>query len=225
MAFKSDLLNSLSQTQPATNDMPVVKLVKPDTEPVIEIDADLRKITVPDELKNIGVAGDHLAETIYFQCPRFFDDIDLTTHKCIIRFINSGNEYGEADAVDIEPGTDYIKFGWSIDNRVTRYSGAVNFTVQFETVSDGIKYQWQTTPATLNVLAGLNIEQAITDKDDSVLRALTKRIEDLEKQMSELVNVNTDITQLSEKIDKNTEDIQYLENNVVYVLDESEVGN
>lgn len=225
MAFKSDLLNSLSQTQPITNDMPVIRLVKPDIEPVIEIDADLRKITVPDELKNIGVAGDHLAETIYFQCPRFFDDIDLTTHTCIIRFINAGNEYDEANAVDIEEGTDYIKFGWTIDNRVTRYSGTVNFTVQFETVSDGVKYQWQTTPATLNVLAGLNIEETITDKDDSLFRTLTNRIEDLERQVNELVDVNTTIAQMIEKINKNIEDIQYLENNVVYVLDESEVDN
>lgn len=51
--------------------IPVSMSVNPSSEPKIIIDADLRIITVPEELIDIGVVGDHYAETVYFDCPRF----------------------------------------------------------------------------------------------------------------------------------------------------------
>ena len=176
--FKSTLLN---------NSYSAVTLIAQDNdEPTLTIDSNLRKITVPQQLYNIGVAGDHLCEEIFFECPRYFDGNDLSEHNCIIRFINAGKEYGESNITNMTVNEDLLIFGWKLDNSVTRYNGVISFTVQFETIKDGIQYQWQTTPAQLNILAGLNIEQTITEKDDILFRTLINQVNDLQKSVEQL---------------------------------------
>lgn len=217
MIYKSKLLN---QAINVDNSIPAISplMVEPENEPVIEINADLRHITIPEELKDIAVTGDHLCETIYFSCPRYFDGEDLSNHSCIIRYINAGNEYGECDVVDITTENDRIKFGWSIDNKATRYSGIIKFTVQFETISDSIKYQWQTTPAELNILPGLNIESTITDQDDILFRSLTRRISALEEKVTEFDITIQAVENLTHQINQLQKDVDYLKENVVYTL-------
>lgn len=228
MAYKSKLLNqaisslSDSSIQASTNintlsDISLMS-VNPDTEPVIQINADLRTIVIPDELKDIAVAGDHLSETIYFSCPRYFDGNDLSEHKCIIRYINAGNEYGESDVTDLVPESDSIKFGWALDNYVTRYSGTIYFTVQFETVQDTIKYQWQTTPAELHILAGLDIELSITDQDDVLFRTLTNQLQLLQEKVAQLENEISTFPSILQQLEALQNDVNYLKENVVYTL-------
>lgn len=219
MMYKSKLLN---QAMSINNDSLNVStlMMEPDTEPLIEINADLRSITIPDELKDIAVAGDHLCETIFFTCPRYFDGNDLSEHTCIIRFINAGNEYGECNVVDLTPDDSSIKFGWELDNHVTRYSGKIQFTVQFETKDNGIKYQWQTTPAELNILSGLNIEATITDKDDILFRSLVQRITILEENVESLIDSIEKTQTLYDQLSQLQSDVKYLKENVVYTLSE-----
>ena len=98
MAFKSSLLSKATNSQSIANSMNSTNpehgislmMLEPDTEPIIQIESDLRHITIPKELYNIAVTGDHLSETIYFQIPRYFDGEDLSGHDCLIRYINAG---------------------------------------------------------------------------------------------------------------------------------------
>lgn len=226
MAFKSTLLNTTSSA--LTSEVfslagtPSLMMIEPDTEPIIEIDSDLRKITVPQELYNIGVQGDHLAETIFFTCPRYFDEKDLSEHSCIIRCINAGKEYFESPVVEMVAENDTLRFGWELDNRATRYSGVINFTVQFETVDNGVKYQWQTTPATLNILAGLNIEETITEKDDMLFRSLSNQVQSLQYQVDSLITEVEYLASMKTQLDTLTSEVNNLKNNVVYVHDDNE---
>ena len=228
MAYNSKILNQMmstastvsSSTPQMTNSNSGISLmmVNPDEEPVIQIEADLRTIIVPDVLKNIAVTGDHLSETIYFSCPRYFDGEDLSKHTCIVRFINAGNEYGEDDTVDMTVEDNSLKFGWALDNRVTRYRGTIQFTIQFET--GNVDYQWQTTPAELNILPGINVEETITDKDDTLFRSLTRQISDLQDRVSRLEGNVLDLQELLEDIEKLKADVEYLKENVVYTISE-----
>lgn len=222
--YQSKLLNqaivntTVSKTK-NSNSISVSPLsVNPDEEPIIEIDADSRTITIPNELRDIAVTGDHLSETIYFSCPRYFDGEDLSLHTCIIRFINAGNEYGEANAISLESSEDRITFGWAIDNYATRYSGTLTFTVQFETRKDNIDYQWQTTPAHLNILPGLNIESTITDQDDILFRTLSNQISILQKKVEALERISSNISDLQNTITTLQSEVDYLKENVVYTL-------
>jgi hypothetical protein len=228
MAFKSSLLSKATNSQSIANSMNSTNpehgislmMLEPDTEPIIQIESDLRHITIPKELYNIAVTGDHLSETIYFQIPRYFDGEDLSGHDCLIRYINAGKEYGESDVCDVDVANEYIKFGWKIDNCATRYSGVLKFTVQFETIQNGVEYQWQTTPAELFILAGLDIEKTLSEKDDVLFRTLTTQIQDIQKILSS-IQIETDkISSLESQIEKLTNDVEYLKENVVYTLTE-----
>lgn len=231
MAYKNILLSNLGTIQKNTDSAQPSTLlsdiatfsINPSTEPTIEIDCDSRMINIPDEIRSIGiVAGDHMAETFYFHIPRYFDDKDLSEHRAIIRYINAGKEYGESEAVNLKIEENDLTLGWQIDNKATRYAGEISFTIQFETVEDGIKYQWQTLPASLTVKSGLDIETTITDKDDLLFRTLNKQIQDLQNKFDSLINSdlikNSDI--YFNKINTLEESIKYLEENVVYVSKE-----
>ncbi len=220
MAYKSALSDD-KQTELSYKD---TNLPNDTKEEIIVVDSGLRNIIIPQTLKTVGVAGDHKAEALFFQIPRYFDGNDLSTHSALIRFINAGNEYGEYQITSKAIDDDFIILGWQVSNYVTRYSGTVNFTVLFETVdSNGIEYQWQTVPAQLIVLPGLKIEATITDKDDSLFRKLSVQVQTLQEKMNSLPNaseLNKTIESLNYSIDKLKNKISYLENNVVYTVKE-----
>lgn len=226
MAYQSKLLQSLSTQKISTPNAGISLLsVEPDTEPVIQIDADLRIIEVPEVLQNIAVTGDHLSETIYFNCPRFFDGEDLSNHTCIIRFINAGNEYGEDNVVNMEVNESSLYFGWALDNNATKYSGEVNFTVQFETCDEdgsNVQYQWQTTPATLTILPALDIDSTISDSEinEILFRNLTDRVNALQENVATLQSQISSLSEILEEINTMKNEINYLKENVVYTLSE-----
>lgn len=220
MAYKS----ALSDDKKTNLSYKDTNLPNDANEEIIVVDSGLRNIIVPQSLKTVGVAGDHKAEALFFQMPRYFDGNDLSNHSALIRFINAGNEYGEYQITSKAIDDDFIILGWQVSNYVTRYSGTVNFTVQFETVdANGIEYQWQTVPAQLTVLAGLKIEATITDKDDSLFRKLSDQVEALQEKMNSLPSaseLNKTFETLNESINNLEKRITYLENNVVYTVKE-----
>lgn len=209
--------------------IPVPRSDDPDTEPKIMIDADLRTITVPDGLVTIGVVGDHYAETVYFDCPRYFDGTDLSTKKCEIRFVNAAGYEGISQAVDMIPGESRLTFGWEIDRRATLKSGKISFGVFFCS-TDGRGYQYGTTTAMLSVLNGLEDGLIITDQDNTLLLQIQHQLSDIQNRVSHLqndiLNLQTaDITTtntinlLDGNVEKLKDDINFLTDNVIYTSD------
>lgn len=100
-------------------------------EPMFEIDANTRKITVPQHFaKNgVGVHGDHMAEILYFSIDRYFDYQDL--YSCDDIVINwQFRPQNASRNASVETHTSYalapddtylqgkIVFGWVIGNYV-----------------------------------------------------------------------------------------------------------
>jgi hypothetical protein len=115
-------------------------------EPLFEIDANSRVISVPAEFKKNGIAvvGDHQAETVYFKIDKYFDYqsfYDLLQGddkgKVVINWsftpagskvatdVQSVYAFGPSD--DLEPG--YLIFGWIIDKDMTVNAGTLTFSV------------------------------------------------------------------------------------------------
>lgn len=100
-------------------------------EPHIIINSD-RSITVPTELKNVAVQNDHNIETVVFDCPRYWDDFDMSTMKVSINYAlsNSYEDTYVCPKVTIdETDQDIMHFSWTISNKVTHVSGEVTFLV------------------------------------------------------------------------------------------------
>jgi hypothetical protein len=157
-------------------------------EPLFEIDANTRKITVPNEFKANGVSvqRDHLAEVIYFRIARFFDYTDLSTCEIVINWKMGSTEgkttrfikFDEPFVVD-EVQTNGIIFGWPINDIVTAKSGQLTFAVEFfkkegEGDSQQIIYRFNTLPTTVNIKDGLIIAEDATvyDLESDILRTL-----------------------------------------------------
>ncbi|EXG87869.1 hypothetical protein K413DRAFT_4770 [Clostridium sp. ASBs410] len=151
-------LKKLEEIQNGTTTQATIFNQTPDEEKFI-INADTREISVPSSFSNIGVIYDHNAETIFFKIPRYFDNVDLNDHTCIIQYINAGKEEDIYTVTQKDLSSDgEIIFGWKITNSVTKYSGSVSFAVRFYSITNGIfDYNFNTKVAQFNVLSGLNI--------------------------------------------------------------------
>ena len=116
------------------NDLKFFRL--PLDEPMFEIDANTRVISIPSHFKTNGlsVCGDNRAEMIFFSIDRFFDLIDFNNAKIFINWklgANSGRieKLEQFMSTDIIPGK--VVFGWPVENIVTKKSGALSFAVEF----------------------------------------------------------------------------------------------
>lgn len=146
-------------------------------EPLFEIDANSRKITIPSDFaaNGLSVQGDHLAETVFFSIDRYFDYMDL--NNCNIR-INwkigdvSGQSVNFSKSVDAEPGK--IVFGWPVAKDLTGKSGTLSFAVEFYTERDNItNYSLNTLISTINIKEGLVlINPTVINVNDDILNML-----------------------------------------------------
>lgn len=204
---------------------PAVMMPESESEPEIIINMDARTITVPEELYNIGVIGDHKCEKIFLRIPgTTFDGQTLTDKSPKIRYINAGREYGEFEITEIEIEDDTIRLGWMIDNFVTKYSGEVSFVLHFDlTDNNGLTYQWSTQPGRLNVLKGLDMDNiVISNKDKTIYQQLLRRVQNYELRINNIENAlkKADIASLNNNYVQLKEDVVYLKNNVVYISPE-----
>lgn len=181
-----------SITEIATLDPKFLRL--PLDEPFFEIDANTRKITVPENFRTNGasVQGDHLAEIIFFRIARFFDYTDLSTCDITInwkmgtnegktsRFIKFDKPYKVVD-MNQEAETSYVVFGWPINDVVTEKSGQLTFAVEFSkkatnlnTNEEEIIYRFNTLPTTVNIKDGLVIGEnvEVVSLDTDIIRTL-----------------------------------------------------
>lgn len=157
-------------------------------EPLFDIDANTRKITVPAEFKANGVSvqKDHLAEVIFFRIERYFDYTDLSTCNIVINWKMGSKEgkttrfikFEKVFTID-ETKASYIVFGWPINDVVTDKSGQLTFAIEFfKTEGSGeeqkVIYRFNTLPVSVNIKDGLVIDETIepVELDDDIRRTL-----------------------------------------------------
>lgn len=147
---------------------PSIAVLLPTDEKIYEVDLDTRQIEAPEY---VSVSSDHLAEVIYFKCPRFYDGVDLAETTCVIEYVNAeGKAYFypvpffdvstystyNPETLEEEP---HILFPWAIDSSVCAAAGKVHFAIRFYQLGgkDGTKleYNISTLPAETSVLEGL----------------------------------------------------------------------
>ena len=137
----------------------------PADEPFLEINADTRVITVPAELRQVGVIGDELAEVLFFRIDRYFDAVDLNTRDIYIEWEAPG-ENGEVikgvsrDFLrDTQSQKDKIIFGWLVGSELTSHTGTIRFSVRFILRNElDIVYSFSTLPAQISVVDTLNYD-------------------------------------------------------------------
>ena len=166
MSQAEDLLNSLSENDISTK-----------TEPHIVVGSN-RVITVPSELKRIAVQYDHNIETVTFDCPRYWDDHDMSTMKVYINYTRADNEPGCYIADDVavdETDTSIMHFSWTISRHVTEAVGPLTILVCIKMVNaDGNEVNhWNSERNTdMTISQGMECEDIIVNKYPDVITYL-----------------------------------------------------
>ena len=125
MSQADELLNTLSTGAPS------LKLANPETEPHIVVSDD-RFISVPSELQRIAVQYDHDVETVTFDCPRYWDDLDMSDLSIYINYMRKDRVVGVYKATDISVDTAndrIMHFNWKISRNVTEVVGQLKFLI------------------------------------------------------------------------------------------------
>lgn len=125
MSQAEDLLNTL------TTSADVTRLADASTEPHIIIDEN-RVVIVPDVLKRLAVQYDHNVETVTFDCPRYWDEHDMSEMVIYINYLRSDKETGTYRATDVTVDSEnpaLMHFNWTISRNVTEVYGQIVFLV------------------------------------------------------------------------------------------------
>lgn len=162
MSQADELLNSLS------NNGVSLALADEATEPHIIIGDD-RFIVVPDSLKRIAVQFDHDVETVTFDCPRYWDGLDMSKLAIYINYMIADDSLGCYKATNIViDGTDstVMHFNWTISRNVTLIPGNLKFLVCIKkTDSKGNEVNhWNSELCTdMYVSQGLETEETVLE--------------------------------------------------------------
>ena len=127
MSRAEELLNTLA----GDDGSPVLRLTNPETEPHIVVGDD-RFITVPKELQRIAVQFDHDVETVTFDCPRYWDGLDMSQLFVYINYMRKDRITGCYKAPNVtvdETDSNIMHFDWTISKNVSQVKGELKFLV------------------------------------------------------------------------------------------------
>lgn len=91
-----------------------------------------RFITVPESLKRIAVQYDHNIETVTFDCPRYWDGLDMSTMAIYINYMCPDGTLGLSFANNIvidNLDTNIMHFDWTISRNATMFKGQLTFLI------------------------------------------------------------------------------------------------
>ena len=158
----------------------------PATEGHIVVDSD-RNITVPEELKRIAVQFDNNMETVTFDCPRYWDGIDMSKMKVYINYLTKSNVRGMywAEKVTVDPQDDTIMhFDWLITRNVTLVKGPISFLVCIRDVDEegNESNHWNSElNQEMYVSEGLECEESILEQYPDIITQLLTRMDYVEE--------------------------------------------
>ena len=162
MSKADELLNSLSDEDIS------LQLVNPETEPHIAIGED-RIVSVPKELQRIAVQYDHDVETVTFDCPRYWDGLDMSKMSIYINYMRKDRYVACYKATDITvdaADSNVMHFNWTISRNVSEVKGELRFLVCIKK-GDAEGYEVNHWNSELNnemyISEGLEVEPSIFD--------------------------------------------------------------
>lgn len=150
---------------------PQLEHLLPSDAQIYNIDLNTRTVDTPQVL---SVQYDHNAEVIYFKCPRYYQNMDLTNTVCIIQYINADGTPGiywvpwydtahyDKDPDDPTIEVPVILIPWAIGGLATLSAGMITFNVRFYRLDeDGTTFLYNlfTRPKQGEILHGMELSE------------------------------------------------------------------
>ena len=154
-----------------------------------------RYITVPESLQKIGVQFDHNAETVTFDCPRYWDEHDLSKLKIYINYMRPNDSFGaylcsdaEIDSVD----DTIMHFNWTISGHVTEFAGQLSFLVcicDVDQNGDSTTHWNSELNTQLYISSGMKCRDAILGRYPDIITQLLNRMDSVEAVFAPTVEI------------------------------------
>lgn len=180
---------------------------EPETEGHIVVGKD-RHITVPEELKRIAVQYDHDIETVTFDCPRYWDDHDMSTMRVFVNYLRSdgvpGSYLCEPVTID-ESDSGIMHFDWTISKNATMVQGTLSFLVCIKEVDEegNELHHWNSELCNdMTISTGLEVDETILTNYPDIITQLLTRMDAVENIQSvitgaDLVRIQAQLTNLN----------------------------
>lgn len=134
---------------------------------IYDVDLAARTITTPEML---SVQYDHSAEVLFFEMPRYYEGMDLSTTTGVVQYINADGNAGIYcipfyDIITKETENKII-FPWYIEGLATKAAGKIKFSFCFYIISgDTFSYKLNTQMREGLILHGLDIDEMDDDEE------------------------------------------------------------
>lgn len=152
-------------------------------------------ITVPDSLKRIAVQYDHNIETVTFDCPRYWDGVDMSNvdDGIDIRVVYIRAD-GKILATEVKPETiqvdaqndQLMHFDWTVTIDTTSANGHISFLVHIRKTDEAGNrlFSWLTEPNTeMYVAQGFDVEATIVDDYPELIKPLLNKMAELQDDL------------------------------------------
>ena len=149
------------------------------------IDNDLRTITIPPEIANIGVESDDNVKRLHFQMPRQYGEFDLSEFDIRINYLAANNTGDIYVVTDKAVSGDNITFSWLVGRSAFTAQGTVRFIVCLKkTNQEGVvEQEYNTTVATLQALEGIEPSGQIVEDNPEIIESIMERLDALEENV------------------------------------------
>ena len=162
--------------------------------PTITVDPELRELILPSEKLVLGINGDVEVNTVQFQLPLTYRELELKRLTPRINYVNpNGDAYYYETVMESDESNCY--FIWPITPDITAYTGHVKFSLTlYQTEGDNILHKFNTRSATGRVYTGFEAEKQVTPEQQlTLLSKLETQIKaDLNNHAEKLKNQLTE---------------------------------
>lgn len=157
-----------------------------------------RFITVPKALQKIAVQNDHNVETITFDCPRYWDGLDMSQMRIYINYMCADKSLGmylaQNVTIDVED-SNVMHFDWTISRNATKVKGPLSFLICIKK-TDEFGYSVNHWNSELNqemhISEGLECEESVIEAYPDIISYLLTRQDFIEGKSEEFVRRHID---------------------------------
>lgn len=155
--------------------------VQEEEEELFVIDNELRTITIPSNIQNVGVESDSDVRRLCFQMPKQYGEVDLSAFDVRVNYLNANKEGDVYVVTDKEVSGDHMTFSWLLSRNAMAYKGTIRFIVCLKKTDDeGVTQQeFNTTIAQLTVLEGLETTEKMIQENKDLIEAILKQLDDV----------------------------------------------
>ncbi len=148
-----------------------------------------RSIMIPESLRDIANQYDHNVETVTFDCPRYWDGVDMSLLVVYINYqLPDGSEgcHMATNVVSDKENDKLMHFDWTISRNVTLLEGKVLFNVSIRDTDDlgRLVRCWNSDMCDqLTVAKGLECSNEVGKKYPDIIAHVSQEVSDFRREL------------------------------------------